>query len=68
MNINEFKVIVDKGMYSCNHKKNNICPKTCCYYKGWKYGCTNTSHWEYAKRTPWNYLIRALHKFKRRRK
>lgn len=47
-------------IYSCNYKSNNQCKKTCCKHKDGKEGCTNTTQWKYAKRTPLNYIKRII--------
>lgn len=47
-------------IYICNYKSNNQCKKTCCKYKDGKEGCTNTTQWKYAKRTPLNYIKRII--------
>ena len=47
-------------IYSCNYKKNNECKKTCCQYIDGIYGCTNTTEWKYAKRTPLNYIKKII--------
>ncbi len=47
-------------IYSCNYKLNNQCPKTHCKHKDGKEGCTNTTQWKYAKRTPLNYIKKII--------
>lgn len=47
-------------IYSCNYKSNNQCKKTCCKHKDEKEGCTNTTQWKYAKRTPLKYIKRII--------
>lgn len=54
MNIKEIEI------YSCNYKKNKECKKSYCQYLDGIYGCTNTTKWKYAKRTPLNYIKRII--------
>lgn len=58
--INKEEIKVKLGIYSCNYKKNNECKKTCCQNIDGRYGCTNTTKWKYAKRTPLNYIKRII--------
>lgn len=47
-------------VYSCNYKKNKECSKTHCKCIDGIEGCTNTTKWKYAKRTPLNYIKRII--------
>ena len=51
-------------IYSCNYNKNRQCRKSCCQYVDGKYGCTHTTEWKYARKTPINYIKRIVNKFK----
>lgn len=45
-------------IYSCNRKKNTQCKaNNCCANNGF---CSHTTEWEYAKRTPLNYIKRII--------
>ena len=51
-------------LYSCNYRKNDKCKKTHCKCIDGIEGCTNTTEWQYAKRTPLNYIKRIINKNK----
>lgn len=49
-------IIESKAIYSCNRKKNIRCKaRNCCVNDGF---CSHTTKWQYAKRTPLNYIKR----------
>jgi len=46
--------------YKCNYKKNKECSKSHCKYRNGIEGCTDTTKWKYAKKTPVNYIKRII--------
>ena len=51
-------------IYSCNYKKNKECSKSHCQYRDGIEGCTNTTNFKYAKRTPLNYIKYFINKIR----
>ena len=51
-------------IYSCNHKKNKECNKKNCKYRDGIEGCTNTTNFKFAKRTPLNYIKYFINKIR----
>lgn len=51
-------------VYSCNYNKNIQCKKTNCKYSLCGGDCSKTTQWEYAKRTPLNYIKHHISKGK----
>jgi len=59
MSIEEIKVRLKT--YSCDVVKNVKCNKNNCYIMQKAYcECKRTTNFEYAKRTPWNYIKRII--------
>ena len=52
-------------LYSCNVDKNSECNKKNCAIKhDDKYGCTNTTQYKYAKKTPLNFVKKIINKMR----
>ena len=52
-------------IYKCNYKKNCECEKTHCQYIDGIEGCKYTTNWNYAKRTPINYIKKIINNIRR---
>lgn len=63
MNKKQIKTLL--GIYSCNVKKNIKCnKKNCAICHFDKYGCTNTTQYRYAKKTPLNFIKKIINKIR----
>lgn len=65
MKLSRMYIAIWSRIYSCDVDKNIECnKKNCaiCYEDG--YGCTNTTQYKYAKKTPLNFIKKIINKMR----
>ena len=63
--LNKEYIDVCLRLYSCDVYKNKECLKTnCAICKKDRYGCTNTTQYKYAKKTPLNFIKKIINKIR----